>query len=779
MRPTRPSLLAAAALTLSWGSAAHATTITVGALTDGIANNGVCTLREAIRAANLNAASGAMPGECPAGENNATDVIVLGAGTHTLTLAGVNEDAALTGDLDIADNAASPDVILQGAAIVSQNASPDDRVMHVLAGASLEVSGVSIRNGGNVTAGGGVLVESGASLFLTGVTVTANRATNQGGGISNEGGNVTIVGGSQVNSNTVTGASIPRGGGIFNSGALVVASSTINGNSAAERGGALFNMGNAQLIQGTTLSSNTAHYGGGFYSDGGPTTVIDSLIASNAADGGGGGFMAFSLVDVQGSRLLANTAGPSGNTGGAVFNAAFATNNVVVNGSCISGNTDVAVQNAFGLPQNAANNWWGADDGSASAGGNGDTSQGFSLFPMLQDPPVDGCGQLLTVAGAGPATGSVAAATGGVAIACGIDAGTASGDCTSTIRTGRTVQLVATPGPGSAFAGWTGCNSVSGNTCTATMIAPRTVTASFDVACYTLIAPSSPTVGGTVSADPPANCPGGYTPNTQVTVTATAQAPYSFVGWAGALAGGPNPGTLVMDADKTATARFTENFELSHGTRQIHDLRTSVNVADMDWYRITQAPYSSYEVVVDEASGDIGPVSLDRFDASLTLVQGSAPASALDFARTLRWANLTADPVTADRIRVRSENCVLTPCGIDDTYRIRAYDTTYAIPRFNNSASQVTVVFLQNPTNGPVSGELHFWNAAGSHVGMLPFSLGAKETLVQSTTTAAPSTSGSITIAHDGGYGTLTGKAVTIEVSSGFTFDTPMSPRAR
>ena len=37
--------------------------------------------------------------------------------------------------------------------------------------------------------------------------------------------------------------------------------------------------------------------------------------------------------------------------------------------------------------------------------------------------------------------------------------------------------------------------------------------------------------------------------------------------------------------------------------------------------------------------------------------------------------------------------------------------------------------------------------------------------------------SGSVTVAHDGPYGTLSGKAVAVEPATGFTFDTAMVPR--
>jgi hypothetical protein len=36
-----------------------------------------------------------------------------------------------------------------------------------------------------------------------------------------------------------------------------------------------------------------------------------------------------------------------------------------------------------------------------------------------------------------------------------------------------------------------------------------------------------------------------------------------------------------------------------------------------------------------------------------------------------------------------------------------------------------------------------------------------------------------MTVAHDGAYGALAGKAVALEPATGFTFDTPLVPRPR
>ncbi|MEM1180291.1 MAG: CSLREA domain-containing protein [Acidobacteriota bacterium] len=93
-------LLAACALPLIYCAPANAATITVTTTADVIAVDGLCSLREAVTAANTN-----LPfSDCPTGEAvPAIDVIELAAGTYTLTLLPVDEDANLGGDLDLTE----------------------------------------------------------------------------------------------------------------------------------------------------------------------------------------------------------------------------------------------------------------------------------------------------------------------------------------------------------------------------------------------------------------------------------------------------------------------------------------------------------------------------------------------------------------------------------------------------------------------------------------------------------------------------------------------------
>lgn len=66
-------------------------------------------------------------------------------------------------------------------------------------------------------------------------------------------------------------------------------------------------------------------------------------------------------------------------------------------------------------------------------------------------------------------------------------------------------------------------------------------------------------------------------------------------------------------------------------------------------------------------------------------------------------------------------------------------------------------------------------------LGTADFTLAAKATFVLNTATVTGvcGQAGTITIAHDTGYGGLVGKTVALEPSTGFSFDSPMVPRMR
>jgi hypothetical protein len=222
--------------------------------------------------------------------------------------------------------------------------------------------------------------------------------------------------------------------------------------------------------------------------------------------------------------------------------------------------------------------------------------------------------------------------------------------------------------------------------------------------------------------------------------------------------------------------------EIDHGSSLWADLAADPGPAPgVDLYRLGQDPYASYEVVVDGLSADLVPgLSLERLAAdNVTVLQSAAPIGAGPNL-SLRFENVVPAEVHGQHIRVRNPACGST-CGAQAVYRLRAYETTYAVPRFNDSGGQVTFLILQNPTSAPIAGRVHFWNGVGALLLSHPFSVAERATFVLNTASlpALQGQSGSITVSNDGRYGELMGKAVAVESATGFTFDSTLAPKRR
>ncbi|MGH2541787.1 MAG: hypothetical protein ACRDIB_03260, partial [Ardenticatenaceae bacterium] len=289
------ALLAAALLLFAPLSVARASAvITVTTPLPGIANDGQCSLIEAIVNANDDALT---HDDCVAGFG--ADVIELGAGTiYTLTsvhntVGGENGLPSITSNITINGH---------GATIARSEAgsTPSFRVFHVAATGVLTLNEVTIRNGaadsdgtGN---GGGALFNAG-TLTLNNCTVTENSTGTRGGGIANLGGNVTI-GASVISLNSAVAA----GAGISNrDGFLTVQNSTISANTSTTTadegaGGGIashaYNADATLILTDSIVSANTTNgLGGGGIDNSARTghtataTVTRSTISDNVANG--------------------------------------------------------------------------------------------------------------------------------------------------------------------------------------------------------------------------------------------------------------------------------------------------------------------------------------------------------------------------------------------------------------------------------------------------------------------------------------------------------------
>ncbi len=234
--------------------------------------------------------------------------------------------------------------------------------------------------------------------------------------------------------------------------------------------------------------------------------------------------------------------------------------------------------------------------------------------------------------------------------------------------------------------------------------------------------------------------------------------------------------------DPDNTCGGTPDNDLIHGVRQVHDLGALPGPAvDQDFYTLGSRAFSSYEVVVDGTTGDLNnggnpDFSFERLDATCAHVQGFVDAGGSGFSRSIRWQAGGAS--TFGLVRVGSAACG-TSCTAADQYHLRFYDTTYSIPRFNNSASQLTVLIVQNPTHYAADVTAWFFNGAGTLLATQAFTLAPRSTNVVNTSSipALIGQSGSIVVSNNARYGDLAGKAVAVEPATGFTFDTAMMPR--
>src|SRR5205807_1620465 len=217
-----------------------------------------------------------------------TDTISLPAGVYTLTIAGRNEDAAATGDLDITD-AVNITGAGAGSAIIDGNGI--DRVFDVFANGTTTISGVTIRKGNPGAATGGGGLGSDFDVNLTNVTIYGNSA-DSGAAIMHNGGLATLINVTTSNNNAA-----PGGGGFFNLGdatfkytifADAPASETcINFGTSFTSGGHNLDVGTSCGLTGTGDLRNTDPVLGPLQSNGGPTPTQALQMGSPAIDAGG------------------------------------------------------------------------------------------------------------------------------------------------------------------------------------------------------------------------------------------------------------------------------------------------------------------------------------------------------------------------------------------------------------------------------------------------------------------------------------------------------------
>jgi hypothetical protein len=217
-----------------------------------------------------------------------------------------------------------------------------------------------------------------------------------------------------------------------------------------------------------------------------------------------------------------------------------------------------------------------------------------------------------------------------------------------------------------------------------------------------------------------------------------------------------------------------------------HDLQGTPANPDVDYVRIVTKERHSYEARVTGLFWDHGCgilcSRLERTTTTGTVLGTGAPLNedvdrgGSSLGSTIRWI---ATAGGEERLRATGDLFVALDEG--DRYDIVFYDTTLFVPRWNNAATQTTVLLLQNATNITVTGTITFHSAAGAVLGTAAVSVPARglQVLQTATVPGLAGQSGSAEIAQMGGYGALTGKAVALEPATGFTFDTSIAALPR
>jgi len=262
-----------------------------------------CTLRAAVQETNALAGLQA--------------ITLASNATYQLSIAGIGEDGAATGDLDVLNS-----LILTGPGTI--DGGDLDRVFD-LHGGSLEITNVTITDGQTTDWGGGIYARAG-SVTLTNTNVSANQA-QVGGGVAVAVG----AAGETRTGTTIASNSAVFGGGVAAAGSFAAAFTTVTSNTSTSLGGGVLSTG-ILTVDSSTISANTTPSLGGGVLGLGNTTVTSSTISGNQALGGGG-IMIGGIGSITRTTVSGNTATAAGG-GGGVLNTGVLT----LSTSTVSGN---------------------------------------------------------------------------------------------------------------------------------------------------------------------------------------------------------------------------------------------------------------------------------------------------------------------------------------------------------------------------------------------------------------------------------------------------------
>ena len=255
-------------------------------------------------------------------------------------------------------------------------------------------------------------------------------------------------------------------------------------------------------------------------------------------------------------------------------------------------------------------------------------------------------------------------------------------------------------------------------------------------------------------------------------------------GVAALLAAAPARAVDVWDAGHFGDDNAGSLNSLAHGSVQTHDLDQAGGANDVDWMVVPTLARHSYEARLSGANQeyDWGAcpdcAQFERVSSTGTILTddvGTVNEGSIEsYVRSVRW--IASANVTNEYIRVTGDSNFTESSS--DVYTIRFFDTTYSIPRWNSSGTQTTVFLITNLTQQSVIVTVHFYSASGTLITSSTVTIPQNGQSILSTASipALAGQSGHAHVVHTAGYGGLSGKAVALEPSTGFTFDTAMIP---
>ncbi|MFO7740809.1 MAG: choice-of-anchor Q domain-containing protein [Anaerolineae bacterium] len=439
--------------------------------------------------------------------------------------------------------------------------------------------------------GGGMIDNYSSSPTLTNVTFSGNQAGSNGGGMVNYDSSSPTLTNVTFSGNRTSS----HGGGMYNGedGSPTLTRVTFTGNQAAWSGGAMYNDNSSPSLDHVTFSDNqAASYGGGMCNSSSNPALTNVTFSGNWALAAGGGILnSSSSPTLTGVIFRANEAGGSGggmaneNSGPTLTSVTFTANQARDGGGMLNLDSSPRLTNVIFSGNRAAGYGGGMANSISSStlinvtfSGNQATGYGGGMVnsdsnPMLvnailwgneapTDPEIYNLGTSApdvrhsNIQGGHPGTGNIDANPLFVDPVDASEAPTTDGDYRLTegspaVDVGFDDAVVVT-------------TDLDGN--------PRIVdgtgdgSAVVDMGAYELQIPLLTIIKegeGAVTSTPGSIdcgsiCTGAFLTGSSVTLTATADPGWTFVGWSRDVESTENPLELAIERDTTITATFEE-----------------------------------------------------------------------------------------------------------------------------------------------------------------------------------------------------------------------------